>query len=305
MIAEDRLHHYTRPASESEDAQCQRATRMIQQAIHASAELKWRDYSIIPQGSYQNNTNARRNSDVDICVVMNDVFIPDYSDARGESSATYGFGDSSHVFIEDRKAIERALVAAFGQSGVTSGKKAFDVHSAVGSRVDADVVPAWRFRAFRGRDIYGAPISRDGITFWSTEGKQVINFPEQHYAIGNAKNTRTNTYYKKAVRILKHIRYVMLEEQVKSADGVSSFMLECMLYNLPDHLFTTHNTWLDTMQAILGHAYLALTNGTAHQDWVEVSGCKWLFRPTYRIPANWTAEQAGDFVRDAYQRIGY
>ncbi|WP_169310719.1 hypothetical protein [Deinococcus proteolyticus] len=132
-------------------------------------------------------------SDVDVCVVMTDVFWGDFTEAPGENLESYGFLPSNRMYEDDRELVRRALVQKFGSSGFTSGKKAFDVHGVAGSRVDADVVPAWLFRSFHGRGIYGQPIAREGIAFWTTDGKQVINVPEQHIIMGRQKTTQPTT----------------------------------------------------------------------------------------------------------------
>lgn len=308
MFTEQQLAAFTNPASDSEEAQCERATRMIREAVQEHAELRGRSFEIIAQGSFPNNTNARTNSDVDVCVVFDDVFQPDYTYMPGESLQSLGYTPSDKVYTEDRAAVLRALTAKFGKSAITEGNKAYDVHSVQGSRVDADVVPAWRFKGFKGRDAYGQVKYADGIVFWGQDGTRVVNFPEQHQANGKVKNTATTGFYKKAVRILKHVRYQMLMEEAPSADGVSSFLIECMLYNVPDSVFFSTNDWRGTMQGLLHHMHEALGNGISNgtsEDWTEVSGEKWLFDHSYGIPANWTRAQAKTFVYDAYQRIGY
>ncbi|MCY1703657.1 hypothetical protein [Deinococcus sp. SL84] len=103
--------------------------------------------------------------------------------------------------------------------------------------------------------------------------------------------------------MLKHVRYQMLDEGHPAADGVSSFLLECMLYNVDDSIFRSSLSWSDRMQNLLLHLYQDLQSGTAEQHWTEVSGWKWLFQPTYGIEANWTPEQARTFVLAAYNRI--
>ena len=276
---------------------------MVKAAIQEYDGLRTRDFDIIAQGSYPNNTNARTTSDVDLCVVFKDVFLPDYSYLPEAARENLGYVDSDRKFPEEREAVGKALTKKFGSLAVKPGNKAFDIRSVDGSRVEADVVPAWRFRGFTGRDERGTPVYNQGIVFWSLEGQKVINFPEQHLTSGTEKNTRTNGYYKRAVRILKHVRYKMLDEEVRSADGVSSFLLECMIYNVPDDVFFSSETWRGTMQNVLHHMYQALRDGSAASDWVEVSGGKWLFSETYGIQANWKPAQAQAFVLDAYNRI--
>lgn len=119
MISEEQLLSYTKPASDSEEIQCDRSTRMIREAMREYQGLRGRQYIVIPQGSYPNNTNARRNSDVDVCVVMEDVFIGNYSNAAGETRESYGFTASDRVYADDREAVRRALVQKFGPGSLT------------------------------------------------------------------------------------------------------------------------------------------------------------------------------------------
>ena len=302
MFTEQQLSDFTAPASLSEEQQCERATRMIREAVQEYSPLAGRSYEIIAQGSYPNNTNARRNSDVDICVVFDDVFIADFTYAPGLTLESLGTLPSDKIYSEDRDAVLAALRKKFGASAITPGNKAFDVHSVQGSRVDADVVPAWRFRGYRDSNGFASPPFHEGIVFWSQDGKRVVNFPEQHLINGRIKNTATSGYFKKAARILKHVRYEMLEEKVPAADGASSFLLECMLYNVPNLVFSSSQTWKGTMQNLLHHMFVDLRDGQA-EKWMEVSGNKWLFDYSYGIRANWSIEQARAFILAAYIRV--
>ncbi|MCY1703665.1 hypothetical protein [Deinococcus sp. SL84] len=64
MISEEQLIAFTKPASSSEEVRCDRATDMIRAAMQEFHGFNGRKYKVIPQGSYANDTNARRNSDV-------------------------------------------------------------------------------------------------------------------------------------------------------------------------------------------------------------------------------------------------
>lgn len=66
----------------------------------------------------------------------------------------------------------------------------------------------------------------------------IINYPEQHIANGRKKNSDTNHHYKKMVRIMKKMRYLMENNYItaysSAAKNVSSFMLESLLWNIED-----------------------------------------------------------------------
>ena len=72
---EERLQSWTAPLSDTEKQRAENAIKRIRAAIDGSEELKRKDIEIFTQGSYANNTNVRSESDVDICVMLKDVFM--------------------------------------------------------------------------------------------------------------------------------------------------------------------------------------------------------------------------------------
>jgi hypothetical protein len=65
----DRLTHWERPASDSEEAIIQRAAVGVRAAIAKNKWLVDEGVRIEPQGSYHNNTNVRQESDIDLRAV--------------------------------------------------------------------------------------------------------------------------------------------------------------------------------------------------------------------------------------------
>src|SRR5262245_56516830 len=65
---EETFRRWASPPSDSEEAKCERAERMIRDAVFADAWLNDRVARVFAKGSYANNTNARLESDVDIGV---------------------------------------------------------------------------------------------------------------------------------------------------------------------------------------------------------------------------------------------
>ena len=68
--------------SATEQTKCENAERAVRKAIDASVKLNTRNIEVFAQGSYANRTNVRQDSDVDICVLCNDAFFPDYTSAK-------------------------------------------------------------------------------------------------------------------------------------------------------------------------------------------------------------------------------
>lgn len=81
------------------------------------------------------------------------------------------------------------------------------------------------------------------MQFWTQrENRSVVNFPKEHYKNGAAKNdaNRTNGNYKPIVRMFKNARSSLVSSGVISKDVAPSYFLECLLYNVPDHLFISN-----------------------------------------------------------------
>ena len=270
---ETRFENWKSPASETEAIQCANAERIIRKAVGNSAALAPRQTRIFAQGSLRNNTNAKQHSDVDICVVCSDTFYHnfDYVDYTPQDvgltePATYGYS----TFKAD---LYQALVTQFGYDGVTMGNKAFDVHANT-NRVDADVIAAFEYRQYKGKTQRSYD---EGIILFTSSNERIVNWPHQHYSNGVSKNSATSRQFKAVTRILKRLRYEMIKENIASASDISSFLIECMVYNVPNKAFLplTHQA---KVRYVLSEIYNATRLATECENWVEVSDLKWLFQ---------------------------
>jgi hypothetical protein len=295
-ISETQLSNWTKRASDHEESMCERSARMIQNAMSRSSAMNVRSYQVQSQGSYHNNTNVRVSSDVDVCVKYTDVVQHDFTYNPSLSIGSLGYIRSNHIFANDRETVGDALVDCFGSGSIKFGNKSFKVNSNINTRVDADVVPAWIFHGHH-RTASGGNEIREGIILWSRSGGRVINFPQQHHLNGIIKNNATRRSFKRVVRIIKRLRYYMLDNDVPSADGVSSFEIECAVYNMSNNLFD-FLAWQDTTVQILHAMQLDIQSRHAH-EWVEVSGLKWMFKHNYGQPSNWSVEAMAKFIKDA------
>ena len=70
---EERFAFWQKPTSDTEEAKIESATREIKKALDKCGWLENNPYRIIAQGSYRNNTNVRNDSDVDLCVCLENV----------------------------------------------------------------------------------------------------------------------------------------------------------------------------------------------------------------------------------------
>jgi hypothetical protein len=235
--------------------------------------------------------NVRQDSDVDIGVLCYDTYFPDYQDdnvkmlvEKAETAGTYSYG----LFKDE---VEAALVARFGRSSVKRGLKSFDI-KANSYRVEADVAPFFEHRRWTSATRY-----LSGVQLLTDSGSpiRIINWPEQHYSNGIAKNDRTGRVYKRTVRILKNLRNEMAETGIAPAAPIPSFLIECLIWNVPDETFG-YSTYKRVVRNSLAHLFNCTLKDEACSSWGEVSELKYLFRPGQP----WTRPQAHAFVDAAW-----
>lgn len=292
MTWEDRFSSWAQSPSQTETERSENAERAIRNAIKASTKLQARDIKVIRQGSYRNRTNVRRDSDVDIGVICYDTFFEDYP--QGTTRETYGNTPATYHYAQFKNEVGEALSDYFGSAAVIRGSKAFDVKENT-YHLEADVAPFFEHRRY---DASGKYLS--GVELQPDNGGRVINWPEQHYENGNAKNDRTRRSYRSLVRIIKSLRNVMDDDKVVSAGPITSFLSECLTFNVPDSEFA-HNSYSDDLRAALVFLYNATENDDGCKDWGEVSELKYLFSPGQK----WTRQQAHAFILSAWQYVGF
>ena len=197
-----------------------------------------RNIKLFVQGSYANNTNVRTESDVDVAVIQEETFLPEYrkDSVYPQSGADYGFTPAPAAAKTFKDEVQEALKCKFG-TDVERKNKSIKVHGNT-YRKDADTVPCRRYRDYR--QDYRRDVSNfvGGVVIYPDNGGMIINYPEQHIANGRKKNSDTNHHYKKMVRIMKKMRYLMEDSYItaysSAAKNVSSFMLESLLWNIED-----------------------------------------------------------------------
>lgn len=305
-FTEAMLEEYSKPLSETEDNHCKNAIRMVSDALKPlgftddgkgitklcadtfaySIELKnaseGRRIKLFVQGSYANNTNVRTKSDVDIAVVQEDVFQTKYrtSGSYVQSDADYNFYVAEARPISFKDEVEKCLIVKFGKD-VERKKKSIKVHGNA-YRKDADAVPCKRYRDYTND--YRKDVNNyiGAISIRTDDGETIINYPEQHIKNGREKNNATNYLYKKLVRILKKIRYMMEENGYKSTQDVSSFALESLLWNIPDSYYLEWGKYrkVDAFKQLIA---LLIAQKPQFSYYKEANGIKDLFKDNAQI----------------------
>lgn len=303
-ISEQQLLAWTSPAFGNENERRENTERLISGAVKAHSFLSTLPLKIYAKGSYKNNTNVRRDSDVDVAVEYTDVLMFDYQDGATQEAAWLVRGiepysgplrTSGGCFDIGRfkDSIGEALVEAFGQGSVARSNKVFTVRESSRS-LAADVVPCTTHDQH-----YSATGYHRGIQLLADKEplRSVVNYPQQHYDNGVAKNMSTSKRFKSMVRILKNLENQMVDEGTTPA--VASYLIESLVWNVPDHLLLTPPTWAGRVREVLGYVWGGTEHDECERRWFEVNRIKFLFHPSQR----WTRDEARNFVLAAWPYV--
>jgi hypothetical protein len=302
-ITEEQLGRWTSPAFDNEDAKAENTEKIIREAIAGHSLLSALSVRTYAKGSYKNNTNVRRDSDVDIAVEYTGIIYSRYGpdtdaeavrDVLGTTPYSGPFRDSAgNTRIGDFKdAVGQALTAAFGAGAVTRSNKVFTVRESSRS-LAADVVPCTQYRKYWSPRRYNRGIR---LLPDRSPGHWIVNYPQQHYENGIAKNEDTSRRFKRVVRILKNLENYMVAEG--ASPEVASYLIESLVFNCPDACFEA-STWAARVQNVLVHIWEDIEEAESEQRWKEVNDLKFLFHSAQR----WTREDARAFAKDAWQYV--
>ncbi|MEM7492647.1 MAG: nucleotidyltransferase [Pseudomonadota bacterium] len=291
---EQKFRAWTSPPSDNEEEKCERAIRMIKEAIAASNALSARSITVFLQGSYHNNTNVRNDSDVDVGVLCRDTFFCDL--AEGQTAAGQGIDPATYSFSTFKADLKRALNEKFGAENVTPGNKAFDIKANT-VRVDADVAPFFEHRRYSANGHYSV-----GVELHPDNGSpsRVINWPEDHHRNGVSKNNQTGRRYKSVVRILKRLKNEMASKGIDPADHIPGFLIECLVWNVPNSVLSG-DSYENMVKESLRFLYVNTEEYSSCSEWGEVSEFKYLFKGAQP----WSYQDANKFALSAWRYLGW
>jgi len=291
------LKQWIKPSSDDEQEQQARAERMVRDAIKAHAAFKGSDVSIYTKGSYPNNTNVRRDSDVDVVVELRDCVYYDPLPGVTLSAATKGTPYSgSWTPAKWRSEVRTALVNQFGRDVDASGKIAINIAAVQGSRPSADVVPSFAFHRYDDAD--GKVVHVGSCVFPSGSVTKIVNWPQQQLDNGRAKNKATGGRYKDYVRTLKNAENTLAAKG--TIQDLPSYLMECLGYNIPNRVLRERD--LDAgFRATLVNLWQRLKDGSAAEDMVEPNELKWLFKGGQK----WSTDDAKSLVLKTWNYLGY
>lgn len=297
MFTEDTFYAWTKPSSDTEQQHQEKTEKQITAAIKNYKPFSdlWNSnqIKIYGKGSYANNTNVRRNSDIDIVVERKDSI---YWEAMGEFEPVFppaqqGSYNGPWSFESFHDGVRKALESFYGSSTVdSSGNVALHLDE-TNYTVNADIVPCsslWTF--ISPRSYY------EGTRLQAKNGKILDNYPLQQLKNGVTKNNATNHNYKKLVRIVKRMENHMVEEGIQQE--IPSYLIECLVYLCPNSEFNNAHSWDNMLKRVL--AYLnSFLNSPSADEATEINEIKYLFHPAQK----WNKHQAKNFVDNMYEYV--
>lgn len=264
------LAQWSHPRSAKASKQAHLAIREALAAYQWPSQTR---YDVFLQGSYKNDTNLRRDSDVDVVVRLAYTLKPSVAALTGSDLASDASHKAAHKQWQTfRRHALKAMRVRFGDD-VMSGRKTLKLKRAK-LQADADLVVTLNYEGGVG-------------LYLPDERRWVVSSPQQHYQRGLKKERATNKRFKRTVRMFKAARNELVTKGVLAKEDAPSYFVECLLYNVPNELFapklgstyTDTLTWLETAKL---------------REFQSQSGQIRLFGPGRE---QWTGEEARVFVR--------
>lgn len=304
---EPKLTSWSKGPGPAEQEKIEHAKTAISKAIDADPTLGSRGIEVLLTGSYANRTNIRVESDVDVAVVYRAAFVTDWHlvdqraatdpDVRASLDKEAGFRSVTYPDSQYRDEVEHALVEHFDAGAVERGPIAFDVHKNT-YRVDSDCVAAFEHRLYMQGDEEFKFI--DGIRVTNDVGRTIINYPVAQRLFGDEKHRATDRHFRKVVRIVKNLCVEMNDVGVQAAEDIPSFLIESLVFNVPDHSFGGPTFYLE-LKLVLGWLFNNTMLGKNCDHWTEANKIK----PLFGDDQKWTQEQVHAFISAAWDHVGF
>lgn len=282
--------------NQEEENRILNAVTQIKSAVVSDPILCLKNINVFVQGSYKNRVNVKKDSDVDIGVICNEMYFTDYPDSHTQTIVESAAIPAAYTYFQFKNDLENALVRKFGRGNVKRGNKSFDIRETT-YRVEADVV------AFAEHRRYDRNLTfLSGVQMFPDDGMphKIVNWPDQHYRNGEYKNNLTERAYKRTVRILKSLANEMEKTGYIGTGQMPGFLIECLAWNVPNDLFAGPG-YSEIIKNVITYLYSSTNNEYECREWGEVSGLKYLFGDHQP----WTIEQVVNFTLSVYNYVGF
>jgi hypothetical protein len=213
------------------------AEGVLREALCRSPLLDARPYEIFCQGSRVNNTYIEDASDIDLVLMLK---MPFESNVEAlDEAGMDNFSERHQVGLYGWGEFRGDVLAALGESYVVRmGRRCVNVDapdSLFGEMVD--ILLATEYRLYSAFPAPGVELYEQGVFFRDREGRPIVNFPKRHRRNGDEKDLRTGGRFKEVIRTAKRVRRLAERERMIAEGAAPSYLLECLLYNVPDHVY--------------------------------------------------------------------
>jgi hypothetical protein len=210
-------------------------------------------FTIFLQGSYGNDTNIFKESDVDVITRLDSIFTYDINNLPDDQKAAFQAVHPAAVYTHKhfREHVLEVLTDRFGDD-VVPGTKAVMIKP-FHNRRKTDVLIATQHRKYSSYYCLGNETQITGISFHKLDGTRVVNYPRQHRENLVKKNQATSEWFKHIIRIWKNARQQMIDAKMIEASVAPSYYLEGLLYNAPNNLYgkSYENTIVNVLNWVL------------------------------------------------------
>lgn len=294
-FTEQTLTNWTKPPSDSEETKLENSEKMVRDAINSDEKLNKKSTETFGQGSYANNTNVRLNSDIDINVRYTGGFFFNLpSDTQEKDVGIDHLPSSDYSYSEFKNDVENALVNKFGRSEVERKDKCITVKGNT-YRIETDVVPTWNYRRYSKNGNYVL-----GAKFIPDTGGEIVNYPKQHIENGIEKNSNTYRRFKRLTRLHRKLRYKMIDDGEDVNDNITSFLLECLVWNCPNNIMNNYDTWTERLKQSIIYLYDNTKSDELCKEWGEVSELLYLF-----ISRKWSRSDVNTYMVQLWNYMEY
>lgn len=226
------------------------------------------------QGSYGNDTNVYRDSDVDVVMKLDTIYYRDISRLSADELTLYNKlagGVVSYTLHDFKRDVISWLMKNYGNS-VKPGKKAVFIKGE-NNRRDLDVLVSAGFRRYYSYKPGNPNDFIDGICFFLPDGSLIENYPKRHSANCIQKMHDTKQWFKPTVRVFKNMRNRMIERGELNEGIAPSYYLEGMLYNVPPENFgiSYQDTFVNCFNWIVNAKASELVCAN-HMEWLVRDG---------------------------------
>lgn len=92
----------------------------------------------------------------------------------------------------------------------------------------------------------------------------------------------------------------MIEDEENVSDNITSFLLECLVWNVPDRIMNDYENWTDRLRESIKYIYDKTKEESFCKEWGEVSDLLYLF-----IGRKWNYKDVNSYMVLLWKHLEY